>query len=45
MNHTRPLRHPVRRVAAALAGLACAWLGLAAAAPAVFAAVRVPPPG
>ena len=39
----RPIRH-IRRVAAALAGLACAWLGIAMAAPAAFAAVRVPPP-
>jgi hypothetical protein len=35
----------IRRVAAALAGLACAWLGLAIAAPAAFAALKVPPPG
>jgi hypothetical protein len=35
----------IRRFAAALAGLTCAWLGLAVAAPAAFAAVRVPPPG
>jgi hypothetical protein len=35
----------IRRLASALAGLACAWLGLAVAAPAAFAAVRVPPPG
>ena len=34
----------LRRLAAALAGLACAWLGIAVAAPAAFAAVRVPPP-
>jgi hypothetical protein len=32
-----PIRS-IRRPAAALAGLACAWLGLAAAAPAAFAA-------
>ena len=38
-----PIRR-VRRLAAALAGLACAWLGIAVAAPAAFAAVRVPPP-
>jgi hypothetical protein len=38
-----PIGH-IRRVAGVLAGLACAWLGLAAAAPAAFA-VRVPPPG
>lgn len=38
-----PIRR-IRRVAAALAGLACTWLGLAVAAPAAFAAVRVPPP-
>jgi hypothetical protein len=34
----------VRRVAGALAGLACAWLGLAMAAPAAFA-VTHPTPG
>jgi hypothetical protein len=34
----------IRRLAAALAGLACAWLGLAVAAPAAFAAMSVPPP-
>jgi len=39
----KPIRH-IRRLAAALAGLACAWLGIAVAAPAAFAAVRVPPP-
>ena len=39
----KPIRR-IRRFAAALAGLACAWLGLAVAAPAVFAAVSVPPP-
>ena len=39
-----PIRR-IRRVAAALAGLACAWLGLAIAAPAAFAALKVPPPG
>jgi hypothetical protein len=33
----------IRRLATALAGLALAWLGLAIAAPAAFAAV--PPPG
>ena len=38
-----PIRY-IRRVAAALAGLACAWLGIAVAAPAAFAAMRVPPP-
>jgi hypothetical protein len=38
-----PIR-PIRRLAAAVAGLACAWLGLAVAAPAVFAAMSVPPP-
>jgi hypothetical protein len=38
-----PIRH-IRYVAAALAGLACAWLGITAAAPAALAAVRVPPP-
>jgi hypothetical protein len=37
--------HRIGRLAAALAGLACAWLGLAAAAPAAFAAMSVPPPG
>jgi hypothetical protein len=31
-----PIRH-LRRVVGVLAGLACAWLGLAAAAPAAFA--------
>jgi len=39
--------NPIRRircVAAALAGMACAWLGLAVAAPAAFAAMSVPPP-
>ena len=39
-----PIRH-IRRLAAALAGLACAWLGIAIAAPAAFAARSVPPPG
>jgi hypothetical protein len=39
-----PIRH-LRRLAAALAGLACAWLGLAIAAPAAFANVTVPGPG
>jgi hypothetical protein len=38
-----PIRR-IRRVAAALAGLACAWLGIAMTAPTAFAAVRVPPP-
>jgi len=38
-----PIGH-IRRLIATLAGLACAWLGLAAAAPAAFAG-RVPPPG
>jgi hypothetical protein len=38
-----PIRN-VRRVAGALAGLACAWLGLAMAAPAAFA-VSHPTPG
>jgi hypothetical protein len=32
----------LRRLAAAVAGLACAWLGIAA--PAAFAAAGVPPP-
>jgi hypothetical protein len=36
-----PIRH-LRRVAGVLAGLACAWLGLAVAAPAAFA-IAVPP--
>jgi len=40
MNHIRN----VRRVAGVLAGLACAWLGLAMAAPAVFAGTH-PTPG
>ena len=38
--------NPIRRIrhfAAALAGLALAWLGLAVAAPAAFAALTVPP--
>jgi hypothetical protein len=39
----KPIRH-LRRLAAALAGLASAWLGIAVVAPAAFAAVRVPPP-
>jgi hypothetical protein len=34
----------IRRLTAALAGLACAWFGLAVAAPAAFANVTVPPP-
>jgi hypothetical protein len=34
----------IRRLTAALTGLACAWFGLAVAAPAAFAAVSVPPP-
>ena len=34
-----PIRR-IRRLAAVLAGLACAWLGLAAAAPAAFAGSR-----
>jgi hypothetical protein len=38
-----PIRN-VRRVAGVLAGLACAWLGLAMAAPAAFA-VTHPTPG
>src|SRR5215831_6952636 len=40
MNHI----HNVRRVAGVLAGLACAWLGLAMAAPAAFAGAH-PTPG
>lgn len=36
-----PIRR-IRRFAAVLAGLACAWLGLAAAAPAAFAGIPVP---
>jgi hypothetical protein len=39
-----PIRH-IRRVAGVLAGLACAWLGLAAAAPAAFAVGPPPPVG
>jgi hypothetical protein len=39
-----PIRR-IRRIAGVLAGLACAWLGLAIAAPAAFAAGSVPPPG
>ena len=38
-----PIRH-IRRSLAVLAGLPCAWLGLAAAAPAAFARI-IPPPG
>jgi hypothetical protein len=37
--------HPIRRVAGVLAGLACAWLGLAVAAPAAFAVGPPPPVG
>ncbi len=40
MNHIRR----IRRIAGLLAGLAFAWLGLAAAAPAAFATI-VPAPG
>jgi len=40
-----PIRR-IRRFAAVLAGLACAWLGLAAAAPAAFATPHpIPDPG
>jgi hypothetical protein len=39
-----PIRH-IRRVAGVLAGLACAWLGLAVAAPAAFAVGPPPPVG
>ena len=40
-----PVRR-IRRFAAVLAGLACAWLGLAAAAPAAFAMPHsIPHPG
>jgi ABC-type Co2+ transport system permease subunit len=39
-----PIR-PIRRVAGVLAGLACAWLGLAVAAPAAFAVGPPPPVG
>ena len=36
----------IRRLTAALAGVACAWLGIALAAPAAFAAAgRFQPPG
>jgi hypothetical protein len=38
------IRH-IRRYAAVLAGLACAWLGLAAAAPAAFANIPIAPRG
>ena len=38
-----PIRH-IRRLAAALAGLAVPWLAFAAAAPAAFAIGRPPPP-
>jgi hypothetical protein len=37
-----PIRR-IRRLAAVLAGLACAWLGIAAAAPAAFAMIPGPP--
>ncbi len=37
MNRTRHIRRSV----AVLAGLACAWLGLAAAAPAAFASIPI----
>lgn len=43
MNIIRRIRR-IRRIAGVLTGLACAWLGLAAAAPAAFAAMSVPPP-
>jgi hypothetical protein len=39
-----PIRH-IRRVAGVLAGLACAWLGFAVAAPAAFAVGPPPPVG
>ncbi len=39
-----PIRH-IRRFAAGLAGLACAWLALAAAAPAAFARIIPQPAG
>jgi hypothetical protein len=39
------IRH-IRRLTTAMAGLACAWLGIAIAAPAAFAAAgRFQPPG
>jgi hypothetical protein len=38
-----PIRH-IRRLAGFLAGLACAWLGLAVAAPAAFARSAPPSP-
>jgi hypothetical protein len=38
------IRH-IRRIAGVLAGLACAVLGVVAAAPAAFAAPRLPDPG
>ena len=39
------IRH-IRRLTIAMAGLACAWLGIASAAPAAFAAAgRFQPPG
>ena len=38
-----PIRH-IRRLAGVLAGMACAWLGLAVAAPAAFAGAS-PTPG
>ena len=40
MNHIQR----IRRAVVTLAGLACAWLGLAVAAPSAFA-MRVPDPG
>jgi hypothetical protein len=43
MNRTRRPR-PIRRLIGVLAGLTCAWLGLALAAPAAFA-VGPPTPG
>lgn len=39
----KPARHSSRLISG-LAGSACAWLGLAVAAPAAFAAISVPPP-
>jgi hypothetical protein len=39
-----PIRH-ICRVAGVLTGLACAWLGLAVAAPAAFAVGPPPPVG
>lgn len=44
IRHNRRI-HRIRRCVAVLAGLACAWLGLAAAAPAAFAMIPIAPLG